>query len=51
MTRPVANAWTSSDTTFVIAKTRAMWAPIASPSSVWATVLVNWKSITVDTIS
>lgn len=51
MTAPVTNACTSTDTTLVNANTRARCVPIAGPSKWCATVLVNWKSITVDTIS
>ena len=51
MTNPVRNACTTSDTTFVIANTRERCAPIAGPSKYDDTGLVNWKSITVDTIS
>ena len=51
MTNPVTKSCTRSDTTLVIANTRDMCAPIASPWRCAATVLVNWKSITVETIS
>ena len=51
MTKPVTKSGTRSDTPFVIAKTRDMWAPMASPWRWRATVLLNWKSITVETIS